>query len=193
MATDPESPILTALYHRQPDDASRLADAAPSLNIWEAAALGRDARLDALLREDPALLNAHAPDGFTPLALAAFFAPASTVRRLLDAGADVGTAARNDMRVQALHAAVASRNLEAVRLLLDHGADPDARQQVGYTPLMGAAGSGREDLVELLLERGADAALVADDGKTAASVAREHGHAALARRLQSGGAAPGDR
>jgi uncharacterized protein len=184
VAADPGSPILTALYHRQPEEARRLADVSPSLTIWEAAALGRDERLHALLRDDPALVNAYAPDGFMPLGLAAFFAPAATVRRLLDAGADVGAAARNDMRVQPLHAAVASRNLEAARLLLDRGADPNARQQVGYTPLMGAAGSGRDDLVDLLLDHGADPTAAAEDGKTAAAVARDHGHAALADRLE---------
>jgi uncharacterized protein len=185
MAADPGSPILTALYNRQPDDARRIAGAGSALTIWEAAALGRDDRLATLLREDPALADACAPDGFTPLALAAFFAPAATVARLLDAGADVGKAARNDMRVQPLHAAVAARNAEAVRLLLERGADPNARQQVGYTPLMGAAGSGRDDLVDPLLARGADPTAVSADGKTAASVARDHGHAALADRLEA--------
>jgi uncharacterized protein len=183
MAQESASPILTALYHRQPEEARRLADAAPALTLWEAAALGRDDRLAALLREDPALVNAHAPDGFTPLGLAAFFASAATVERLLDGGADVELAARNDMRVRALHAAVAARNLDAVRLLLDRGADPNARQQVGYTPLMGAAGSGRDALVDLLLARGADPTAVAEDGKTAAAVARDHGHTVLADRL----------
>ena len=47
------------------------------------------------------------------------------------------------MKVQALHAAVAGRNADAVGAILDQGADPDARQQQGYTPLMGAASSGR--------------------------------------------------
>jgi uncharacterized protein len=184
MAPDPGSPILTALYHRQPEEARRLADAAPALTIWEAAALGRDDRLDVLLRENPALADASAPDGFTPLGLAAFFTTVHTASRLLDAGADVGKAASNDMRVQPLHAAVAARNLDVMRLLLDHGADPNARQQVGYTPLMGAAGSGRDDLVDLLLDRGADPTAVAEDGKTAAAIARDHGHDALADRLE---------
>ena len=68
-------------------------------------------------------------------------------------------------------------------LLLGAGADPNARQQVGYTPLMGAAAAGRDDIADLLLEKGADPALVSEDGKTAADVAREHGHTALADRL----------
>jgi ankyrin repeat protein len=183
MSQDPGSPILSALYQRQPEHANRLADAAGELTIWEAAALGRSEALNAALASDPLAANAPAPDGFFPLSLAAFFGQVGAVRRLLDAGADVHAAARNTMQVQALHAAVAARHLEATRLLLDHGADPNARQQAGYTPLMGAAGSGRDELVDVLLGHGANPALTAEDGKTAESAAREHGHTALADRL----------
>ena len=180
---DPQSPILGALYRGQPDEAARLADTSADLTIWEAAALGRDADLDRLLAGDRARANACAPDGHYPLGLAAFFGRVSTVRRLLAAGADVHAAANNAMKVQPLHAAVAGRSVEAVAAILEKGADVNARQQVGYTPLMGAAASGREDLVNLLLERGADPALVSEDGKNAATIAREHGHGALAERL----------
>ena len=182
MPDTPASPILAALYNRDREAAERLAGGA-ALSIWEAAALGRDQQLRALLAADSALAGAWAPDGFSPLALAAFFAGASTVKVLLDHGASVDAAARNEMRVQPLHAAVAARNQEVTALLLERGADPNARQQVGYTPLMGAAGSGLEPLVSLLLARGADPSLVSDDGKTAASIALEHGHQQLAETL----------
>ena len=185
MAEEGVSPILSALYSRRDEEARALAAAAGTLTIFEAAALGRDATVDGILTREPESVNAFAPDGFFPLALAAFFAPASTVRLLLDRGAQVAAVARNPMRVQGLHAAVAARNRDATALLLDRGADPNARQQVGYTALMGAAGSGREDLVALLLEHGADPTLVSEDGKTAAALAREHGHAALAGRLEA--------
>ena len=180
---DPQSEILSALYHRRTDDALQLADRAPALTIWEAAALGRTADIDRLLARDPSLVNAFGADGNQPLGLAAFFGQVDAVRQLLDRGAEVSTAARNFMQVQPLHAAVAARSQPAVELLLAHGADANARQQVGYTPLMGAASGGREDLVDLLIAHGADVRLVSEDGKTAADVARDHGHALLAEKL----------
>jgi ankyrin repeat protein len=186
MPHEPGSAILSALYHRKPEEAERLAERA-ALTIWEAAALGRDGRVAELLTEDPAVANAWATDGFMPLGLAAFFNRASTARVLLDAGADVHATARNSMQVQPLHAAVAARSAEVIQLLLERGADANARQQVGYTPLMGAAGGGRDDLVSLLLAHGADPSLMSEDGKTASSIALEHGHGAIAARLAVSG------
>ena len=182
---DPKSQILSALYNRRPDEAQKLAEAASTLTIWEAAALGRVDEIDRLLAEDPSRVDAFGADGNVPVGLAAFFGRVDAIRRLLDAGADLSATAKNFMKVQPLHAAVAAHSLDAVSLLLDCAADVNARQQVGYTPLMGAASAGREDLVDLLLRHGADPSAVSEDGKTAADVAREHGHASLADRLAS--------
>jgi ankyrin repeat protein len=68
-------------------------------------------------------------------------------------------------------------------MLLDHGADVDARQQAGWTALHAAAQHGDTDLAELLLSRGADPRLRSDEGKDAMDLARANGHAALAERL----------
>ena len=46
-------------------------------------------------------------------------------------------------------------NLEAIRMLLDLGLDPNAANNDGRTALMGAALKGRNDAVQLLVERGA--------------------------------------
>jgi ankyrin repeat protein len=48
-----------------------------------------------------------------------------------------------------------AENLEAVRMLLDLGLDPNAANNDGRTALMGAALKGRNDVVKLLVERGA--------------------------------------
>jgi ankyrin repeat protein len=47
-------------------------------------------------------------------------------------------------------------NLEAVRMLLDLGLDPNSANQEGRTPLMGAALKGRTDVIQLLVDRGAN-------------------------------------
>jgi ankyrin repeat protein len=49
----------------------------------------------------------------------------------------------------------AAENLEAVRMLLDLGLDPNAANKDGRTPLMGAALKGRNEVVQLLVDRGA--------------------------------------
>jgi uncharacterized protein len=181
---DPKSAILQALYTQNSDEATRLANQAASLTIWEAAALGRDTDVERCLADEPASLGAAAADGNFPLGLAAFFGHASTVRLLLARGADVRAAAQNAMKVQPLHAAAASRKPEVVRAVLTGHPDVNARQQVGYTPLMGAAAAGSQEMVDLLLDAGGDPTLVTEDGKTAADVATEHGHPDLAHYLQ---------
>jgi uncharacterized protein len=182
---DGVSMVLLALYHQRREVADALLAADPPLDVFEAAAVGRLPRLRELLDRDPALANAWAADGFFPLGLACFFRQPEAAGLLLDAGADPRAAARNPMRVTALHAAAAARLTTVARLLLDRGADVDARQQAGYTALHAAAQHGDAQLVEVLLARGADPALRSDDGQDAAGHARAKGHQGLAERLAS--------
>ena len=174
------SPILVAVYHQKPDVAQALADAAGTLDLFEAAALGRVDRIKQLLRGDPTLASAFAPDGFPAVGLAAFFGHLDAVNTFLAAGADVHAAARNAFKVQAIHAAVASKNLDIVRAVLEAGADPNAAQQQGFRPIHEAGSSGSRELAELLLKFGADPTLKGDHGKNAIDIAREKGHAELA-------------
>ena len=181
-ARDPNgaSPILVAVYYQKLDVAKALADAAGPLDLFEAAALGRVDRIKQLLREDPSLASAYAPDGFPAVGLAAFFGHLDAVKTLIAAGADIHAAARNSFKVQAIHAAVASKNLEIVRVVLEAGADPNAAQQQGFRPIHEAGSSGSRELADLLLKYGADPTLKGDHGKNAIDMAREKGHAELA-------------
>jgi hypothetical protein len=46
-------------------------------------------------------------------------------------------------------------NIQAIRMLLDLGLDPNAANGDGRTPLMGAALKGRNEAIQLLVDRGA--------------------------------------
>ena len=46
-------------------------------------------------------------------------------------------------------------NVEAVKLLLDLGLDPNGQNNEGRTPLMGAALKGRNEVVQMLVDKGA--------------------------------------
>jgi uncharacterized protein len=155
------------------------------LDVFEAAATGRVARLSTLLREAPRLVAAWSVDGFTALHLAAFFGSDVGAELLLEAGADPEAESRNGQHIQPLHSAVAGGAFAIARRLVDAGADVDAVQQDGYRPLHAAARNGDELTVELLLVAGADPRATVADGRTAADIAADRGHEALATRLRA--------
>jgi ankyrin repeat protein len=150
------SAVRAALYAQRQDVADVLLEAGPELDAFDAAAAGDVDRLTEVLDGDGALVGAWSEDGFTPLHLAAFFGRGPAVRLLLDRGAEVGAVARNDMKVQPLHSAVAARSMEVVAALLVAGANPNARQQGDFTPLMAAEQHEDPDMVRLLMDHGAE-------------------------------------
>jgi ankyrin repeat protein len=121
-----------------------------------------------LLLLEGGFVDLWSPDGFTALHLAAFFGHEDVAAELLRRGADVSAASRNPLRVQPLHSAAAGNHTGIVRLLLEHGADPNARQQGGFTPIHAAAQNGNEELYALLVAHGADEEATTDDGRTVA-------------------------
>jgi uncharacterized protein len=153
------SELLQAVYRGDTARVEELLAPGPELDVFEAAAVGRTERLRELLDADPSLANAWAEDGFQPLGLASFFGHVEGARLLVERGAEVNSASRNEMKVMPLHSAAATPDPEAryelAELLLEHGADPNARQQDDYTPLMAADQHGDERLRDLLLEHGA--------------------------------------
>src|SRR6266566_5221938 len=89
------------------------------------------------------------------------------LKSLLDQGISPDTPDRNQITPLMYAAQVGS--LEAMRILLDHGADVNARNGSGSTALMWSAADPAR--VRLLLERGADVNKASKSGRTALMLA----------------------
>ncbi len=170
------SAVLTSIYYGQPSITQLLIRHGAPLNLFEASAAGQIEVVQEILDASPEQVNAWAPDGFQPLGLACFFGHTPLVELLLARGAEVNSPSRNALRVQPLNSAVAAQNLDIARLLLEHGADANARQGEDFTPLHAAAQNGQIEMIHLLLEHGADPAVRSANGKTPYDLAIEAGH-----------------
>jgi ankyrin repeat protein len=169
------SAIMYALYSNRRHMVDELRPYAGEIDVFEAAALGDEGRLRALLDEEPELANARYGDGFTPLHFAVFFGTPETTRLLIERGADVEAMATGPIAVRPLGSAAAAGNLEGARALLDAGADVQGTAESGATALHSAALNGDVELARLLLERGAEPDHAKADGATPRSLAAAGG------------------
>jgi ankyrin repeat protein len=159
-----------------------------------------------LLLEHGADVNAREVDHLTPLHVAARYGRIEVLRVLLEHGTSVGAA--DDDRKTAFHEHVNARDVEdktplhvvsespdwndpnfvpsltnVARLLLEYGADVNARRNDLFTPLHVAARYGRVELARMLLEHGANVAAEDEDGKTASEYASEMGRKEITKLL----------
>jgi len=191
---------------QKPKDPGNYVGSAPPKGEWTplmyAAREGADSAALTLI-ELRADVNVKDPEGMTPLIEAIINMHLDLAAQLLDKGADPNLADASGMT--ALYAAVDMRtpawergrpdreendNLDCLgmmKVLLDHGADPNAALQnrviqryhangsaalgEGTTPLMRAAYYDNLDMVRLLVERGANVKATQKDGTTALMLA----------------------
>lgn len=133
--------------------------------LLQASAAGDASRVRELLESDSGLLGVWDESGNGALQLAALggWPPnpgrVEAARLLLDAGADVNAPGHSDITGDAsplvLAASSGATSVEMISLLLQRGADPDARAGAGVTALQIASERGDRDVSEALLAGGA--------------------------------------
>jgi thiosulfate/3-mercaptopyruvate sulfurtransferase len=139
--------------------------------VASSARVNSDPAIDWILDEggNPDDPNALLADGFPPLIKACQQGRAEIVKRLIEAGADLGgtDAHGND----ALWAACHNGDLRTIDTLLKAGIDLNRQNRTGATPLIYAASAGKLEVVEFLLKAGADPELRTESGHTALELA----------------------
>lgn len=172
-----ENPLLKAVLARKPE-----------LDVFDAALVGDQQRLAALVARDPALVSAVSPLGWQPLAYAAFGGNVAAVTFLLGKGADVNARASTRFRNTPLQIALLCEEAASAKLLLERGADPNIRQNGDFVALHEAASIGRTDILQLLVDHGAELSPRNAKGETPLAVATRKGNAAAVTWLKTRGA-----
>lgn len=125
-------------------------------------------KVAALLLASPKLnVDATNAAGETPLMMAALKGRLDWARSLLERGAKVQKPGWSPV-----HYAATGPSTELLALMLDRGADINARAPDMSTPLMMAVRFGPEDSVKLLVKRGAEKSYINERNVTAADLAR---------------------
>ncbi|KAL1279851.1 hypothetical protein QQF64_014451 [Cirrhinus molitorella] len=127
--------------------------------------------------------------GYTAVMLASLTAVESpgdmkVVQQLMELG-DVN-ACVGQVGQTALHLAVRHGRVPMVRLLLEQGADPNAQDHAGTTPLISACDRGHVNIVQILLEEAnCDVNLKDKGGRSALSLATQASHTEIADLLKA--------
>ncbi|MSO21376.1 MAG: ankyrin repeat domain-containing protein [Acidobacteria bacterium] len=154
----------------------------PNMTRLAKVLLDKGANPNVRLKRNPESGSLISPVGATPLVLAAASSDVELVRMLLDHGADPSIATEKNTTALMLAAGVGRSEdrlpgdetgaLEAIKLLLAHGAKPDAvNQDDAQCALHGAARIGSNDIIEYLVQQGARMEVMDSMGQTPLSLA----------------------
>jgi len=163
-----------------------------------AALAGKHFQTAELLRHSGADPNVQCYQENTPLHSAAYYGDVEMVQELLDLEADVKV--RNKPGETPLHytprTPYSRRNIptfpilfgNVAQLLLDRGADINARANNRWTPLHNAVDSGCIEVVRVLLEHGANVGAEDEQGRTPFTLAKEYEYDEIMKLLLEHGA-----
>ena len=141
---------------------------------WTALLLAKTLPIAKILVEHGAKIEDTLSNGKTPLIEHSFMGDTDVVKYLLSLGANVK--AKDENGDTALHLA---NNVEISKALVEHGADIDAIDNEGMTPLIYSArwGGLKKEIIAYLESVGANKSIKDKDGKTARDACCEWYHA----------------
>ncbi|XP_038666178.1 ankyrin repeat and SOCS box protein 3 isoform X4 [Scyliorhinus canicula] len=131
--------------------------------------------------------NAKTNENITPLFLATEKGHIAVARIFLRHGARIN-GPHSACLWSVLHQAAYQEHLEILVLLLEKGADKEARDDYGITPLFLAAQYGKLESLRVLLQHGSNVNCQAFDKATPLFIAAQEGHAGCVELLLSSGA-----
>ena len=190
------SPVYSLDESRDIDVGHVVLERANTLSLQEALCRRdvRGAKLALSKGQDPnSIFTEGFGKGHTPLTMALTSSdcqsPASfeLVSLLVESGADVNKRADTRERTTPLFEAVHASNVQSVEYLLQRGADVNARDAIGQTPLMAFPGGRSErnyQIAEILLKAGADPNVESNTGMTADDWAELMGHGDVAELIR---------
>uniref|UniRef100_A0A8C0EQD9 Uncharacterized protein n=1 Tax=Bubo bubo TaxID=30461 RepID=A0A8C0EQD9_BUBBB len=141
-------------------------------NFLHMAALKDESRLAKMLLKAGASTEGKDERGQTALSYAVSQGSENTAKVLLEAGASVDS---NMAERKNLHGIVAA--------LIDRGADINACNEIQYTPLLLACGTGKAESAEVLIKKGANFRIKTPASDTALHLAVQAGAASLTNLL----------
>jgi hypothetical protein len=148
---DPDGALVPALAHREIAAIERLLERGAKLTLLAAVCMGRMDDVTRLVRD------ASADERQTALTAAAFYGQAHILAFLIDLGVDVNAYSSPGFHshATALHEAVDSGSLDAVKVLVEAGADLGVRDRIYQTtPLDWAEYLQRLEIAAYLREKG---------------------------------------
>jgi len=145
-----------------------------SEEIHEAAQKGDIEKVQALLKQNPAFVDARDEFDRTPLHWAVRGVHFELMRLLIEKGADVN--AKDNARITPLHSVASRGHEQAAELLIVKGADLTAEDVTGNTPLSYSVSGGHKEVVKLLLDHGVEIPLQGEEARALLHLAASSGN-----------------